>query len=188
MAYVTPGTVAAGDVATAAAWNVITNDIINLRAMTNVVQHAFSATAQVTLTTANTFYDTGLTINFTPTDSSFKALIHGYIQLQANTSAGPLSIRIMRNSTAIGIGDAASSRTRASVVQGVAASTSNEVTNPFPFTFLDTHGLSSTITYKIQAACRTAGVTLDVNRTEAAADAASQHFGASCMIVQEIPV
>ena len=28
MAYVTPGTVAAGDVATAAAWNVITNDIL----------------------------------------------------------------------------------------------------------------------------------------------------------------
>ena len=28
MAYVTPGTVAAGDVATAAAWNVITNDVI----------------------------------------------------------------------------------------------------------------------------------------------------------------
>ena len=28
MAYVTPGTVAAGDVATAAAWNVLTNDVI----------------------------------------------------------------------------------------------------------------------------------------------------------------
>ncbi|MSO48193.1 MAG: hypothetical protein EXQ67_08965 [Thermoleophilia bacterium] len=32
MAYVTPGTVAAGDVATAAAWNVLTNDVINLDA------------------------------------------------------------------------------------------------------------------------------------------------------------
>jgi len=31
MAYVTPGTVAAGDVATAAAWNVLTNDVIALR-------------------------------------------------------------------------------------------------------------------------------------------------------------
>jgi len=30
MAYVTPGTVAAGDVATAAAWNVITNDVIDV--------------------------------------------------------------------------------------------------------------------------------------------------------------
>ena len=30
MAYVTPGTVAAGDVATAAAWNVITNDVIQI--------------------------------------------------------------------------------------------------------------------------------------------------------------
>jgi hypothetical protein len=29
MAYVTPGTVAAGDVATAAAWNVLTNDVID---------------------------------------------------------------------------------------------------------------------------------------------------------------
>jgi hypothetical protein len=29
MAYATPGTVAAGDVATAAAWNVITNDVID---------------------------------------------------------------------------------------------------------------------------------------------------------------
>ena len=31
MAYVTPGTVAAGDVATAAAWNVLTNDVIAFR-------------------------------------------------------------------------------------------------------------------------------------------------------------
>jgi hypothetical protein len=30
MAYVTPGTVAAGDVATAAAWNVVVNDVIDL--------------------------------------------------------------------------------------------------------------------------------------------------------------
>ena len=30
MAYVTPGTVAAGDVATAAAWNVLTNDVISV--------------------------------------------------------------------------------------------------------------------------------------------------------------
>ena len=40
MAYVTPGTVAAGDVATAAAWNVITNDVISFRDNSGVVPPA----------------------------------------------------------------------------------------------------------------------------------------------------
>ena len=56
MAYVTPGTVAAGDVATAAAWNVITNDVIDheTRILTTgqvlTKSQAFSAAASVSVT------------------------------------------------------------------------------------------------------------------------------------------
>jgi len=45
MAYVTPGTVAAGDVATAAAWNVITNDVISFRDGTGIVPPSASVAA-----------------------------------------------------------------------------------------------------------------------------------------------
>ena len=48
MAYVTPGTVAAGDVATAAAWNVITNDVIAFRDNQGVVPDAVKCVTNAT--------------------------------------------------------------------------------------------------------------------------------------------
>ena len=49
MAYVTPGTVAAGDVATAAAWNVLTNDVIDHETR---ILSAAKTIQTITLTTA----------------------------------------------------------------------------------------------------------------------------------------
>ena len=48
MAYVTPGTVAAGDVATAAAWNVLTNDVIDLDSRLRVFTNEAARDAAIT--------------------------------------------------------------------------------------------------------------------------------------------
>lgn len=48
MAYVTPGTVAAGDVATAAAWNVLTNDVIDLDSRFRVFTNEAARDAAIT--------------------------------------------------------------------------------------------------------------------------------------------
>ncbi len=48
MAYVTPGTVAAGDVATAAAWNVITNDVIDVDSRFRVFTNEAARDAAIT--------------------------------------------------------------------------------------------------------------------------------------------
>ena len=48
MAYVTPGTVAAGDVATAAAWNVLTNDVIDVDSRLRVFTTEAARNAAIT--------------------------------------------------------------------------------------------------------------------------------------------
>ena len=61
MAYVTPGTVAAGDVATAAAWNVLVANDVDFRSYSNRYARAKRTSGQITLnstTWANV--DTGL--------------------------------------------------------------------------------------------------------------------------------
>ena len=72
MAYVTPGTVAAGDVATAAAWNVITNDVIDLRSYQNRYARAKRTSGSITLSSNSVWanVDTGLdlTLNATTGD------------------------------------------------------------------------------------------------------------------------
>jgi hypothetical protein len=51
MAYVTPGTVAAGDVATAAAWNVVVNDVIDVDSRLRVFTNEAARDAAITVPT-----------------------------------------------------------------------------------------------------------------------------------------
>jgi hypothetical protein len=76
MAYVTPGTVAAGDVATAAAWNVIANDVIAFRDSSGIVPDMASASKSLQSLANNTWtfasmdtqvFDTNAM--FSPTDT-----------------------------------------------------------------------------------------------------------------------
>jgi hypothetical protein len=75
MAYVTPGTVAAGDVATAAAWNVIANDIIAHQAAIRVSQVISTTYATQTGNASSTYTASGLSLAITPSSASSKILV-----------------------------------------------------------------------------------------------------------------
>jgi len=97
--------------------------------------------------TAGSFTDiTGMSATITPSSTSSKILV----LLNINSDGGNNShIRLVRGSTAIGIGDAASSRSR---VSGGAARNSTSANNMANngISFLDSPSSTSATTYKVQ--------------------------------------
>lgn len=90
---------------------------------------------------------TGLSVSITPTNSSNKILIIASFQMQTSSATGSAFARLMRNSTAISIGDTAGSRTSASAASNF-AQVYNSAGNSI--TFLDSPATTSAVTYKLQ--------------------------------------
>lgn len=89
---------------------------------------------------------TGLSLTITPESASNTILIRGYVSASATASGRPLYIRILRNSTPVGIGTSAD---YPNTSQGLfSASTMYCI----PFEFLDSPATTSATTYKIQIA------------------------------------
>ena len=88
---------------------------------------------------------TGLSVNITPASSSHKV----YVTISQSTRAAyRMCLQLMRDSTAIALGDADGNRTRTTVgTQGMAHADSSPA---FPFAFLDSPSTTSQVTYKMQ--------------------------------------
>jgi len=115
-----------------------------------VVQSVKTDTASVS---GGTFADVGLSASITPSSSSSKILV----QVQANIGGSvgySMKTRLMRDSTAIHIGDAAGSRPRATTENTGSYSTGTPSYNSFPLNiiFLDSPSTTSAVTYKVQYA------------------------------------
>ena len=191
MAYVTPGTVAAGDVATAAAWNVLTNDVIDTRAvLANLKSTSLTTTASITVTTGGTFVDiTGLSVSITPTSNTSKIMI--FAQVSASLGADNiLALRLVRDSTAIGVGTSVSSRVAASggAYFGTAVMSSSSTQWQNPMQFLDSPATTASTTYKIQVTSNANGQVVYINRSSSDADSIGQFRGVSTITVMEVPV
>ena len=91
----------------------------------------------------------GLTVAITPSATSSKVRVEGFISVARDTNAQVGSLRIMRDSTPVGIGDAASSRPRvtANVVINATSAASNLAV---PFSFTDEPSTTSEVIYGIQ--------------------------------------
>ncbi len=90
---------------------------------------------------------TGLSVSITPSSASNKILVHCSVRFQSS-GAATTGYRLVRDSTAICIGDAASLRPRLSsgyLVPNVESVVSDSLT------FLDSPSTTSATTYKIQA-------------------------------------
>ena len=111
---------------------------------------------------------TGLTASITPRSTSSKILVQisGHFSSTAADGFGGFVIR--RDSTAIGIGDAASSRSRLTSYGGAYANEGNDMAN-LAVSYLDSPSTTSTITYGISVHAR-AGGTMYVNRTDTDSD------------------
>ena len=151
-----------------------------------------SATKTDTFTLSSsdgTFTDvTGLSVSITPTSTSSKIFITANVNISGSNRYGAL--RFVRDSTAIGIGDAASSRTRVAVSshRNESATNDHHIMHNSSTSFLDSPNTTSATTYKIQIANTYAagGYTVYINRGSTDSDANYAHRGASTITVMEV--
>jgi len=110
---------------------------------------------------------TGITVAITPVATSSKILVF----FSVNGSGDPnyaFNIQIMRTTTAIGIGDAASNRMRATC--HLQADTFDTDLRTMTSMYLDSPSTTSATTYKLQGAVENTSHALYINRSEADAD------------------
>jgi hypothetical protein len=124
---------------------------------------------------------TGMSVSITPSSSSNKILIivNGNVGAAAGTSGW--NVKLLRNSTDIDVGDAATSRYQTSTA---GANPDNNYPNTFGISFLDSPATTSAITYKIQGMAPSSSVYF--NRSNA--DGTNSSRAASTITVMEIKV
>jgi hypothetical protein len=136
-------------------------------------------------TTSSTFVDlTGLSLNITPSSSSNKILI--YFNFESNTveTANQVMSRLMRDATAIGVGDVAGSRTQTTT--GMHGSTTASIISSHAAHFLDSPSTTSSITYKVQVRCSVNGQTGYISRTQTDVDNANYSRSIATITAMEI--
>ena len=89
-----------------------------------------------------------LSVAITPSSTSSKIYVSYSVQASAYTKT--VQLRILRDSTAIGISDAVGSRTRATQAQFFQNTDANHQACPMSCSFLDAPSSTSELTYKIQ--------------------------------------
>lgn len=135
-------------------------------------------------TTSTTFTDiTGLSVSITPTLSTSKVLVTFTVQA-ANTASKTGYMQLMRDSTAIAIGDAAGSRSRSTVLVRTAE---DNIANTVSIMFLDSPATTSATTYKLQGRTES-GATLFINRDNGYGNTAAYSTEASTITVMEVIV
>jgi hypothetical protein len=176
-----PATFVAGNVLTAAQMN-------DLRGAFRVLQ-VVSTTKTDTFTTSSTSFTdiTGLTVSITPSATSSKILIFATVNISGTAAAATdPAVQLVRDSTAIFIGDTAGNRTRATFGTLIAAGSvsNNLLVSPANATHLDSPNTTSATTYKLQM--RVSGNTGTVNRNGGDTDVSTNYRMASSITVMEI--
>jgi len=150
---------------------------------TSKIAQVVSTSLTSSFSTAATAYTdiTGLSVSITPTLNTSKIMV--WVSLQGSVSADiSVMFQLVRGSTAIDIGDAAGSRTRASF-----AMLQNDTVlqqGNFSLNFLDSPATTTATTYKMQMFTNSG--TAYINRTGADNDAATRPRTASNITVMEV--
>ena len=170
-----PATFTAGQVLTAAQMN-------DLRGAFRVLQ-VVSTTKTDTFTTASTTFTdvTGLSVSITPSSTSSKVLVFGSITGSNDVGAAYMGLRMMRDSTAIMVGDTAGNRTSSFTI----FAPNNEAILTIAGQVLDSPASVSALTYKWQVTNVGAG-TCFVNRSDADTNVNYNFRSASSITVMEI--
>jgi hypothetical protein len=149
------------------------------------VLQVVSATKTDTASTQSATFSDVLTASITPTSASNKILIISSTNIGVSDVGLRAMTRLVRDSTAIFIGDTAGSRQRASWQGGAFAVNSTQSIN---HTFLDSPNTTSAITYKLQFRSEVTDVTYSVyiNRNWTDSDASNYGRGATSITLMEI--
>ena len=108
---------------------------------------------------------TGLSVSITPSSASNKILVLLSLTISGQDGVSGAGYQLVRNSTAICIGDSAGSRIRISGGIGYLGNTN--VYTTISGSFLDSPATTSATTYKVQVG---KGMNVFINRTEANSD------------------
>lgn len=140
--------------------------VINKAGASGKVLQVVSTAKTDTFThTSTTFTDvTGLSLSITPTKTSSKIMIICQVSGSNDAAVVVQQLRLMRDSTAIGIGDAASNRVRATASLTNTDSDTNQHISVI-MSFLDSPNTVSATTYKVQSVVNGVG-TAFINRSD----------------------
>ena len=152
-----------------------------------VVSTTVTSTVSISSSSTSNFVDiSGLTLNITPSSTSSKILI--FYVVHAGADAGSRHIRLMRDSTAISIGDADGGNQ----IRSTSSARPNNATYDFDTAnmagqFLDSPSSSSQVTYKLQATLgATYSGTFYLNRPRSSTNADYSPLMASTITAMEI--
>ena len=184
-----PSTFVAGNVLTAAQMNDLRGAFRVLQVVSTTKTDTFTASSVAAGGTADV---TGLTVTITPSSTTSKILIYAVVNglyEQPGVAAGPgINFQIVRDSTIIGVGDAAGNRARLSASQGSSINSPDYLGNASAYV-LDTPATTSVITYKItlvNAVSKNVTHNLYGNRTNADTNVSYFPRTASSIIAMEI--
>ena len=134
------------------------------------------------LTSTADFADiTGLSVNITPSSTSSKILVMLYLVVGSGNIP---TTRIMRDSTAIGIGDAAGDRIQCTT--GGYSIPNNYLSGAGTAVFLDSPSTTSQITYKAQLSPEHSSHTVYINRSPNDTDNYQGYRSISTITVMEV--
>jgi hypothetical protein len=162
----------------------LVSDIVSLVPITpaKILQVVSTTKTDTFTTTSTSFTDvTGLSVSITPSSASNKILVMCNVNGSVTGSTFKAGLRLLRDSTAIAIGDAAGSRSRGF---GQLSAPSYQMLSS-SITFLDSPSSTSSVTYKIQLLSQS-GSTAVINRTGDDADQAETLRTASSITVMEV--
>ena len=154
----------------------------------NILQVVQAVKTDTATTSSATFADiSGLSVSITPASTSNKILVscNLYVGGASNSFQG---FKVFRDSTAIGLGTAATgNQTNASFATVVTnASSSAFGLHNGTFEFLDSPSSTSSLTYKIQFASLYASAAIYINRPSTTDNSAYNLFPSSSITVREV--
>lgn len=118
-----------------------TGSILQVKSTTKTDTGSFTGTSFVDLT--------GVSVTITPSSASSKMLLYVCMTGFQDTDAYSAKFKLLRDSTSIGVGDAAGNRSQASFnIDSYGAGSLSTVTANFHY--LDSPSTTSAITYKVQ--------------------------------------
>lgn len=126
----------------------------------------------------------GLSVSITPTSSSSKILISCNITAGHSATSNVFGFRLMRDSTAIAVSDAAGNRRQWTFGEMTARSNTNNTTHSVGGTFLDSPSTTSATTYKLQLYNRYN--TVYINRSGEDSNSDNHGRGVSAITVMEV--
>jgi len=164
-----------------------TGTLISTKSAGTVLQVVQTTKTDTFTTTSTTYTDvTGISVSITPTSSTSKILVFANLNASVTAADNYFAFQLVRGSTAIFNGDAASSRTVGSVGSALITGTGSvNYILPMSINYLDSPATTSSTTYKIQGLVQS-GQTLVLNRSGNDTNAIYGIRTASSITVMEI--